>query len=113
MQISVFSGMVENIEDFQVRESIQADWQCVGRSTADLIAELGRPKETRSCDIVIAPITITEERSQSIDFVSGVYYTYAIPLSAATNQDDQSDVSFWLQPFEASAWGIILALYVA
>ncbi|KAH7621546.1 hypothetical protein Ndes2526B_g03882 [Nannochloris sp. 'desiccata'] len=96
--------------DPDIKSKIRTDWQCVGKTTDDLVAELSRPQNSRSCDIVISPITIRDDRKALINFVSGVYYTYTLPLGPAIEQSDGSDISFWLRPFQTTAWLVNLGL---
>lgn len=110
--VNLFSDMVNGL-DPDIKSKIRTDWQCVGKTTDDLVAELSRPQNSRSCDIVISPITIRDDRKALINFVSGVYYTYTLPLGPAIEQSDGSDISFWLRPFQTTAWLVNLGLYVA
>jgi ABC-type amino acid transport substrate-binding protein len=108
-QVDLFKAIVDGL-DPATKSMIKPNWQCVGRTTPELVQELGRPQDTRSCDVVIAPMTITEERKQNVSFVTGVYYTYAIPLSAANDQGVGNELTFWLRPFQTSAWILNLGL---
>ena len=110
LQVDLFKAMVAELDDPAARAAIREDWQCVRKSTADLVAELGRPQDTRNCDVVIAPMTITEERRANVSFVSGVHYTYAIPVGAANDRGVGDELTFWLRPFRTSAWVANLAL---
>jgi hypothetical protein len=107
--VNLFTDMVNGL-DPNITSKIRADWQCVGKTTDDLVAELSRPQSSRSCDIVISPITIRDDRKLLINFVTGVYYTYALPLGPAVEQSDGNDISFWLRPFQTAAWLVNLGL---
>jgi hypothetical protein len=107
--VNLFTDMVNGL-DQSVKDKIRTDWQCVGKTTDDLVAELSRPQSSRSCDIVISPITIRDDRKLLINFVSGVYYTYTLPLGPAVEQSDGNDISFWLRPFQTAAWLVNLGL---
>lgn len=114
--VSLFKEVLDGVNDTSVKATIRPDWQCVGRSTPDLIDELARPADTRSCDILIAPITINDERRSRIKFVNGIYYSYALPVGPAQDQSDKDELAFWLKPFQTAAWltnlGLLLGLGV-
>jgi ABC-type amino acid transport substrate-binding protein len=103
-QVDLFKRIVDDLDDESVKAAFQPNWQCVGRTTAELIAELGRPQGSRSCDIAIAPITINEERKLTIDFITGVHFTFSVPIAAADDLGVGNEMAFWLKPFKAEAW---------
>lgn len=93
-----------------MQENKQYKFVCVNKTTPEVMTELTRSKDNRTCDAAISAITISIERQQMGVKFAYPYYKSSVAILTQASEASQ-DGWAWTQPFSTDLW-IALAVTI-